>query len=60
MVYIIINSESYFTYYVYLKNPINVKVGDGRSVEAKVGNIQTYFLTYGKRINIKCVLSTEK
>jgi len=55
----IINNESYFTNYVCLKNPINVKVGDGRSVQAtKVGNIQTYFLTYGKRINIKCVLCT--
>jgi len=28
----IINNESYFTYHVCLKNPINVKVGDGRSV----------------------------
>ena len=34
----IINNESYFTNYVYLKNPINVKIGDGRSVQAtKVG-----------------------
>jgi len=37
-----------------LKNPINAKVGDERSIQAtKVGNIQTYFLTYGKRMNIK-------
>ena len=50
----IINNESYFTNYVYLKNPINVKIGDGRSVQAtKVGQVQTYFLIYGKRMNIK-------
>jgi len=50
----ITNNELYFTNYVCLKNPINVKVGNGRSVQAtNVGNIQTYFLTYGKRINIK-------
>jgi len=50
----IINNESYFTNYICLKNPINVKVGDGRSVQAtKVGNIQTYFLIYGKRMNIR-------
>jgi len=50
----IINNESYFTNYVCLKNPINVKVRDGISVQAtKVGNIQIYFLTYGKKINIK-------
>jgi len=50
----IINNELYFTNYVCLKKPINVKVGDGRSMQAtKVGNIQTYFLTYGKRVNIK-------
>jgi len=50
----IINNESYFTNYVCLTNLINVKIGDGRSVQATtVGNIQTYFLTYRKRINIK-------
>jgi len=50
----IINNESYFTNFVCLKNPINIKVGDGRFVQAtKIGNIQTYFLTYGKRMNIK-------
>jgi len=30
----IINNESYFTNYVYLKNPITVKEGNGRSVQA--------------------------
>jgi len=50
----IINNESYFINFVCLKNPINVKVGDGRYVQTtKVGNIQSYFLTCGKRINIK-------
>jgi len=40
----IINKESYFTNYACLKNQINVKVGDGRSVRAtKVGNIQINF-----------------
>jgi len=38
---------------VCLKYSINIKVGDARSVQAtKVGNIQTYFLTYGRRMNI--------
>jgi len=37
-----------------LKNPINIKVGDGRFVQAtKIGNIQIYFFTYGKTMNIK-------
>jgi len=40
----IINSESYFTNFVSLKNPINVKVEDGRSVQAtKVGNPNIFF-----------------
>lgn len=40
----IINKEAYYTNCVSLKNPIKVKVEDGRSVQAtKVDNIQTYF-----------------
>jgi len=50
----IVNNESYFRNYVCLKNLIRTKVSDGRSEQAtKVGNIQTYFLIYGKRMNIK-------
>ncbi|KAJ8706101.1 hypothetical protein PYW07_010878 [Mythimna separata] len=46
----IINSDEHFERSVTLKNPIKVKVGDGRMLEAtKVGDIKLYFPVYGSR-----------
>ena len=40
----IVNDDSYFIEYEILKNPINVKQGDGRTLKGtKVGKILTYF-----------------
>uniref|UniRef100_A0A2A4K3T3 Endonuclease n=1 Tax=Heliothis virescens TaxID=7102 RepID=A0A2A4K3T3_HELVI len=46
----IINKDEYFEKSVILKNPVKVKVGDGRMLEAtKVGDIKLYFPVYGSR-----------
>lgn len=44
----IINDDTYFSEFVNLKSPINVKVGDGRTLKGtKVGKVFTYFLVNG-------------
>lgn len=49
----IINDDSYFSESLNLKNPINVKVGDGRILKGtKVGKVCTHFIVHGKRIQI--------
>lgn len=46
----IINSDEHFERSVVLKNPVKVKVGDGRLLEAtKVGDIKVYFHVYNSR-----------
>lgn len=46
----IINSDEYFEKSVILKKPVQVKVGDGRMLEAtKVGDIKMHFLVYGSK-----------
>jgi len=49
----IINDDRYFSEFVNLKSPINVKVGDGRTLKGtKVGKVFTYFLVNGIRQGI--------
>jgi hypothetical protein len=49
----IVNDDSYFVKYENLKNPINVKIVDGRILkETKVGLILTYFVVNQMRIKI--------
>ena len=46
----IINDENLFSESKSLKNPINVKVGDGRILKGtKIGNVVTYFMVNGVR-----------
>ena len=50
----VINNENYFSDAIVLKEPINVKVGDGRILKAtKVGHVKGKFKTYNQKINIK-------
>lgn len=43
----IVNSDKYFEKCIVLKNPIDVKLPDGKKLKAtKLGNIKTYFKTY--------------
>lgn len=50
----IINTDKYFENCETLKNPVKVKIGDGRMLEAtKVGNIKAYFSVYGQRSEIE-------
>lgn len=45
----IVNNDSFFYEYVLLKNPVDVKLRDGRIVKAtKVGKINTSFEAYLK------------
>ena len=49
----IVNDDSYFIEYENLKNPIYVKVGDGKTLKgAKVGKIFTYLEVNKRRIKI--------
>ena len=49
----IVNDDSYFFEYENLKNPINVKLGDGRTLKGtKVGKILTYFEVNKRRVKI--------
>lgn len=49
----IITDDSYFSESLILKNPINVKVGDGRILKGtKVSKVCTHFIVYGKKVKI--------
>ena len=49
----IINNDSYFSKFLILKSPINVKVGDGRILKGtKVGNVITHFIVDGTKVEI--------
>jgi len=49
----IVNDDSYFSESLTLKNAINVKVGDGRTLKGtKVGKVCTYFFINRKRVKI--------
>lgn len=55
----IVNNDSYFESFEILKSPVNVYLGDNKTVKAtKIGNIVSYFDADGKRteINMKDVL----
>lgn len=55
----IVNNDSYFENFEILKSPVNVYLGDNKTVKAtKIGNIVSCFDAYGKRyeINMKDVL----
>ena len=50
----VINNENYFYEFVHLKEPIKVKVGDGRILKAtKVGCVNSKFKVFNKAINIE-------
>lgn len=50
----IINNDEYFSDYVILENPINVKIADGKVLKAtKVGHVISKFSVYGGKIPIK-------
>ena len=50
----VINNENYFYEFVNLKEPIKVKVGDGRILKAtKVGCVNSKFKVFDKEINIE-------
>lgn len=52
----IINDDKYFSQCIQLKEPVNVKVGDGRVLKAtKVGNVVSYFQVYDKKEEINIV-----
>lgn len=45
----IVNDDSIFDQYIVLKNPIDVKLGDGRKLKAtKIGKIKALFQTYNR------------
>ena len=49
----IVNDDSYFFEYENLRNPINVKLGHGRTLKGtKVGKILTYFKVNKRRVKI--------
>lgn len=49
----IINNEKYFNECITLKEPINVKVGDGRILKAtKIGKVNTLFPVYNKKVKV--------
>jgi len=49
----IVNQDKYFNRCVILKEPIKVRVGDGRMLEAtKIGNIETYFTVNSRDIQV--------
>lgn len=49
----IINDASYYTSFENLRVPINVKVGDGRNIQAtKVGKVLTNFITNNKKRDV--------
>ena len=50
----VINNDKYFSDSVILKQPVNVKIGDGKILKAtKVGNVISYFPVYNRKIQIK-------
>lgn len=52
----IVNDESYFENSIVLKEPVNIYLGDNRSVKAtKIGNVVSYFDAFGNRneVNIR-------
>lgn len=54
----IVNNESYFCNYIDLKNPVDVKLPDGKTLQAtKVGTVKVYFQNYynKKYIDLKNV-----
>lgn len=55
----IINNDKYYRNCIILKEPVNVKVGDGRVLKAtKVGTVLMYFQVYGKKekVNIANIM----
>ncbi|XP_076292289.1 uncharacterized protein LOC143214785 [Lasioglossum baleicum] len=49
----IVNEDMYFDECVTLKVPVNVKVGDGRVLQAtKSGTITTFFSVYNERVKV--------
>ena len=49
-----INNENYFSDAIVLKEPINVKVGDGRILKAtKVGHVKSKFRTFNEEIDLE-------
>ncbi|KAK9751518.1 hypothetical protein QE152_g4930 [Popillia japonica] len=49
----IINNDKYFSDFVELKKPVNVKVGDGRCLKAtKIGNVIHNFNVFGKKVAV--------
>ena len=52
----IINNKNYFEKCINLKQPVNIYLGDNKSIKAtKIGTVTTYFATFGKqnKMNIK-------
>lgn len=49
----IINNDSHYDEFINLKNPINVKIGDGSILKGtKVGKIHSYFIVNGREVRI--------
>ena len=50
----VINNQNYFNDAIVLKEPINVKVGDGRILKAtKVGHVKSKFKTFNEEIDLE-------
>jgi len=50
----IINDDSYFEKCIELEAPVNIYLGDNRSIKAtKIGTVMTYFATFGKQNKVK-------
>lgn len=64
--YRIINNVEYFSKYINLKEPVDIRVGDGRLLKAaKVGTVVTDFIVNRERIkmsifNVLCVKGMHK
>ena len=59
----IINNENYFEKCIELKEPVNIYLGDNRSVKAtKIGNVVSYFNAFGEKneVNMSNVFYAEK
>ena len=48
-----INNENYFSDAIMLKEPIHVKVGDGRIFKATKGHVNSKFKTFNEEIKIE-------
>ena len=59
----VINNDKYFDNYIELKKPLNIYLGDNRSIKAaKIRNVLSYFEAFGKfnEINIKNVFYSKE